>query len=494
MGALADRFRTTFLDTTLNLMPIFAVVGLFYLFVFKSVPEDLLSLLFGFLILNIGATFFLLGLEIGIFPLGNNLSNEFLQKGSIWWFAVFGFFLGFGASIAEPAIISIAQQASDATAGKLNAFVLRLLIAISVGSVVSFSILRLALGWSISTIVALSYFALLILLYVVPIEIVGLAFDSGSIATNVATVPLIVAIGLGMAAAIKERQVLRDGFGFVSLAVVAPIATILLYGFFSLDPSEVLQSATNVSEVVEENFSFLGLLKGISLTVFNLLPIIATILFFQYFIIKKPLSNLKGVMLGLIFLIIGLYSFVAGIRLGLFPVGEMVAKMLLEHGNTSYIYLFAFSIGFATTMAEPALLATIRQADSMSERRINVGVFRILVAIGIGFGILLGSFRLVNGYEIYAIITVLLLVLIFLALFASKDMVAFAFDLGGVSITVITLPLITAFGIFLATNIDGRDALKDGFGIIAFANMFVMIVILGYSVILERFFGAKKSR
>lgn len=488
---LIKKFKNTFYESSLNLVPIILVVTFFCFFVFQTVPSNLLSIVLGLFIVVIGATFFLMGLEIGIFPLGNNLASEFLEKKSLFWFALFGFSLGFGASIAEPAIISIASQAGTVTQGKLDPLILRILIASSVGAITAFGIIRTIFGWSISMIIIFGYLMVLIIAFFTPAEIIGLAFDSGSIATNVATVPLIVSLGIGITSAIMGRNVLQDGFGFVALAVITPILIIMIYGIFAFG----IEMGTNVVMPIiqvednahyQEGFTLFGILIDLFFTFLNLVPIIVTILLFQYFIIKKPLANINGVIFGLFFLVIGLYAFIVGIKLGLFPIGESIASSLLINGNIWHIYLFSFLIGFATTMAEPALLATIKQADMMSEKRLNVSMFRILVALGIGIGIFMGTYRLINGYDIWLMLTLLYILVLILALFSPKEIIAFAFDLGGVSITVITLPIVTAFGLYLAANLEGRDPLMDGFGLIAFASVFPMITVLSYSIISEK--------
>jgi hypothetical protein len=492
VNGLINKFKNTFLESSLNLVPIIVVVAFFYIFIFQIIPDNLISMIFGLLIVIIGATFFLMGLEIGIFPLGNNLSSEFLEKKSIFWFALFGFSLGFAASIAEPAIISIASQAGTVTEGKLDPLILRVLIAFSVGAITAFGIIRAILGWSISNIIIIGYIFVLTVAFFAPAEILGLAFDSGSIATNVATVPLIVSLGIGIASAIKERSVLRDGFGFVALAAITPMISIQLYGIFALDEGFSSQIQYIANEVEDKahyigGFSIIKVLLDLFDTFTNILPIIATIVLFQYFVIKKPLPNIGRVVFGFIFLVLGLYGFIVGIKLGLFPIGESIAQNLVIMNNVFFIYLFAFLIGFGTTMAEPALVAVIKQADKMSEKQMNVKIIRLLVALGVGMGILIGSYKIVNGHDIWLYITVLYMLVILLAIFAPKDIVAFAFDLGGVTTSEITVPIVTAFGLYLAMNIDGRDALMDGFGLIAFASVFPMITVMGYSILVQKF-------
>lgn len=492
MLELIKEFKKTFIESFLNLIPILLIIAGFQIFVFQSVPDDLDSLVFGFFIVTIGITFFLMGLEIGVFGLGNSISSEFLEKKSIFWFALFGFALGFSASIAEPAIIAVASQIQAITNGALDALVLRLIIATSVGAITAFGIIRTIYGWSISKIIIIGYAIVLIITYFTPREIIGLAHDSGVIATNVATVPLIVAIGIGIASAIKERSVLRDGFGFVALATITPMIGIQLYGIFALDEGFLSQVQYIANEAEDKahyigGFSITKVIVDLFDTFKNILPIIATIVIFQYFVIRKPLPNVSRVVFGFIFLILGLYGFIVGIKLGLFPIGESIAQNLVVMNNVFFIYLFAFLIGFGTTMAEPALVAVIKQADKMSEKQINVKMIRLLVALGVGMGILIGVYKIVSGGDIWFYIAFFYMLAILLALFAPKDIVAFAFDLGGVTTSAITVPIVTAFGLYLAINIDGRDPLMDGLGLMAFASISPMITVMGYGILIEKF-------
>lgn len=485
MGALFREFLATLKESSLNLLPIVAVIAGFQFLVFQTLPQDALSIFIGFIIVIFGVAFFLMGLELGVFPLGNSLSNEFLEKRSIALFTLFGFALGFSASIAEPAIIAVAGQAQDITGGALDALTLRLIIAFSVGAVTAFGILRSLLGWPIAKIIVAGYIIALLITYFAPREIIGLAYDSGGVATNVATVPLIVALGIGIASAIQGRNVLKDGFGFVALAAITPMISIQLYAILALD-SDTFQAASALKMAPAKEkiaFTFMSLLEGLMDTFVNILPIIVTIIFFQYAILRRHLPNLGRVVIGFMMLVIGLYGFIIGIKLGLFPIGESIAKSLIEKDSLFFIYLFAFLIGFGTTMAEPALVAVIKQADRYATVRLNVFIIRLLVALGVGCGILVGTYKIVNGYDIWLLITALYCVVVIFTIIAPSQIAAFAFDLGGVTTSEITVPIVTAFGLYLAMSIEGRDALMDGFGLIAFASIFPMITVLGYGII-----------
>jgi len=187
--------------------------------------------------------------------------------------------LGFSASIAEPAIIAVASQAGMITQGALDPWTLRLIIAISVGAITAFGIIRTILGWDISKIIITGYVLVLVVTYFTPPAIIGLAYDSGGVATNVATVPLIVALGIGITSALQGRSVLKDGFGFVALAAITPMISIQLYGIFALGADFSASSLAVVNEVKDEahyavGFTLLSVLKDLFGTFLNIVPII----------------------------------------------------------------------------------------------------------------------------------------------------------------------------------------------------------------------------
>ena len=172
--------------------------------------------------------------------------------------------------------------------------------------------------------------------------------------------------------------------------------------------------------------------------------------------------------------------------MGLFALGESMAFQLTQAGNVWIIYAFAFAIGFSTTMAEPALMAIAKKAKEISDGKINDMSLRLFVASGVAFGIALGAFRIVDGGHIHYYIITGYLIVVFLTFIAPKHIIPIAYDSGGVTTSTVTVPLVAALGIGLATNIDGRSPLIDGFGLIAFASLFPMITVLSYGIIIEK--------
>ena len=188
---------------------------------------------------------------------------------------------------------------------------------------------------------------------------------------------------------------------------------------------------------------------------------------------------------GFALVIIGLYAFVVGLKLGLFPIGSSMAEQLIGQDYLIFVYLFAFCIGFATTMAEPALIAVGKQAEEAASGRLNGNVIRMLVAIGVATGITIGVHRIIVGGSMHYYIMGGYLLVILLTWLAPRYIIALAYDLGGVTTSEVTVPLVTALGIGLATHIEGRNVLIDGFGLIAFASIFPIVTVMLYAIVMQ---------
>jgi len=475
-------------------MPIILVVASFQILIFQAVPDNLMSITVGLLIVVLGVALFLQGLEMGIFPLGKSLSNNFAKRGSLPLLTIFGFSLGFAAVIAEPALIAVAIQAEIISDGRINALVLRLIVALSVGVVVALGIMRILFGLPLYWFMIFGYIVVVIVTFFAPEEIVGLAYDSGGVTTNIVTVPLVAALGMGLAASIKGRNVLTDGFGLVGLAVMVPMITVQLYGIVvysfgtadsTLQSAEALvEIATNSNDEVARHFMVTMLLDLLAMFR-DVLPIIFTVLFFQYAVIRKPIAHLPRVIFGFLLVIFGLYAFVLGLKLGLFPIGTSMAEQLITLEQVGFIYLFAFAIGFATTMAEPALIAIGQKAEEAAKGRLNGNIIRMLVALGVAIGITIGVHRIMVGDPIHYYIMAGYTLVIILTFLTPKYIVALAYDLGGVTTSEVTVPLVTALGIGLSTQIEGRNVLIDGFGLIAFASLFPIVTVMLYAIAAE---------
>jgi hypothetical protein len=235
----------------------------------------------------------------------------------------------------------------------------------------------------------------------------------------------------------------------------------------------------------------------------DVLPIIAILIGFQVLVLRRPVPNLRRVLLGFVLVLLGLALFIQGLETALFPLGKLMASQLTAPaflgigpdaaGTESgrhwlaylWVYLFAFAIGFATTIAEPSLIAVAIKANQVSAGAVDTWGLRIAVAIGVAIGIAIGAFRIVSGTPLhYYIISGYVIVLI-QTLFAPRSIVALAYDSGGVTTSTVTVPLVAALGLGLSSNIPGRNPLLDGFGLIAFASLFPIMSVMGYAQLSE---------
>ncbi len=231
----------------------------------------------------------------------------------------------------------------------------------------------------------------------------------------------------------------------------------------------------------------------------DILPIMAILIGFQLLVLRKPIPHPQRVITGFFAVLFGITLFIQGLEMALFPLGEVMASQLTNPvfilQTTGYsadawqgyvwVYAFAAAIGFATTLAEPSLIAVASKAEQISAGGIDAWGLRLAVAFGVAFGIALGTYRIVTGTELWVyIITGYLLVLIQTA-FAPKLIIGLAYDSGGVTTSTVTVPLVTALGLGLASSVPGRNPLMDGFGLIAFASLFPIIAVLGYAQIAE---------
>lgn len=230
-------------DSLRDLLPIILVIGVFQLFVIRQPVDGLMTLVAGALLVVAGLAFFIFGLRLALFPVGEGLANSLAAKGSVFWLILFSFVLGFGTTVAEPALIAVADEAAEvaASAGAIEqteqamkgyAFGLRMTVAIAVGVALILGVFRILVDWSLPVMIISGYVLVLLFTGIAPPEIIGIAYDSGGVTTSTVTVPLVTALGVGLASSLKGRNPMLDGFGLIAFASLTPILFVLIYGTF----------------------------------------------------------------------------------------------------------------------------------------------------------------------------------------------------------------------------------------------------------------------
>jgi len=238
-----NEIKKSLYESSKDLLPIVLVIGFFQIFILRQPIPDYEDLILGSVFVVIGLTLFVRGLDIALFPIGETMAYAFARKGSLFWLLLFGFCLGFGTTIAEPALIAVAGEAAtiaaeggmitdSVSAKKSYATGLRLTVALSVGAAIVIGIIRILKGWPIHYLIIVGYIGVVIMTAFAPIEIIGIAYDSGGVTTSTITVPLVTALGVGLASSIKGRNPMIDGFGLIAFASLTPMIFVMLYGIF----------------------------------------------------------------------------------------------------------------------------------------------------------------------------------------------------------------------------------------------------------------------
>ena len=226
----------------------------------------------------------------------------------------------------------------------------------------------------------------------------------------------------------------------------------------------------------------------------DLIPIIAVVVFFQSVVIRQPFPLIGEIIFGFLFVIVGLMLFIEGLEIGLFPIGETMAYALAKKGSLLWLMIFAFTLGFSTTIAEPALIAVAKEASVISsgaglidtdQKTMDIYAIglRLSVAISVGLAIMIGVLRILKGWPLYYLIIGGYILVMLMTIIAPEEIIGLAYDAGGVTTSTITVPLVAALGVGLANVIKGRSPLVDGFGLIAFASLLPMIFVMAYGLL-----------
>jgi hypothetical protein len=227
----------------------------------------------------------------------------------------------------------------------------------------------------------------------------------------------------------------------------------------------------------------------------DLLPIVLVIVFFQFFVLQQVPPNIGQILLGVLFVVLGLTFFIHGLEQGLFPIGESMATAFARKGSLFWLLTFAFCLGFGTTVAEPALIAVAAEAANVaanggmieasdSAREEYANGLRYTVALSVGLAILVGVIRILKGWPVQWFIIGGYVIVVIMTMFAPQEIIGIAYDSGGVTTSTITVPLVTALGVGLASSIRGRNPMIDGFGLIAFASLTPMIFVMAYGMVI----------
>ena len=483
---------TKFKETAISVLPIMAIV-LFLGFTF--VPLDkfvLLRFVIGGLLLIVGLTIFLLGVDLGIQPMGERCGAELTKKRSLVLLLSSAFFIGFIVTAAEPDI----QVFGDQVRGIfpfVNKIVITFVIAGGLGLLLMLGLLRNVLNFSLKITLCIAYVLLFVITFFIPDSFIGIAFDSGGATTGPMTVPFIMALGLGVSAV---RSNSGSSFGLTGIASIGPVAAVLIYAFIlksanAFDSVSQAEEITHLAGAVENvaEFSAAAKIFGPFGSVFghvikeatiSILPLLGLFVLFQIFLLKMTFRQVVRIIIGFIYSFAGLSIFLVGVNGGFSQAGAELGKALgnkaVELGGWWYVLLIGtgLALGAIIVCAEPAVWVLSEQVEQVSGGTIKRKVLLVFLSVGTAIAIGLSMWRAVAGFNLKWILIPGYAIALLLMIFCPSMFAGIAFDSGGVASGPLTSTFVLSFT--LGASAAGSNG-TDSFGVIALVAMMPLIAI-----------------
>ena len=440
----------------------------------------LLRFLVGALLIIVGLTIFLSGVDIGVTPIGNLMGATLTKSNKIWIVAVAGLVLGFFISVAEPDLHILADQVNAVTSGMISKYSIVMVVSAGIAVMLSIGLIRIVYNIPLYKILTLFYLLILLLgLFNSPVFLT-IAFDASGATTGALTVPFILALAIGVSALKKDSKASeKDSFGLVAIASIGAILGVLVMG--ALAKTDGINGAleSHISESTSIIAPFLQKLPRISGEVFlALLPLLLIFLVSQYVAFHLSGKEFQRIIKGLVYTFLGLVLFLIGVNGGFMDVGTVVGRSVASLDNKGFVIIIGFVLGLVTVLAEPAVYVLTHQIEDVTSGYIRRKAVLVALSIGIGFAVALSILRiLVPQIQLWHYLLPGYIIAIVLSYFAPKLFVGIAFDAGGVASGPMTATFILAFTQGAADAIEGANVLVEGFGMISMVALTPLIAL-----------------
>ena len=464
-------------------LPIMVIVLLLSFTVAPLPASILLAFLFGGLMLIIGMTFFTLGAELAMEPMGEWLGGKITQTRNLWLILPFCFILGFMVTISEPDLQVLANQVLSIP----NA-VLIFSVAGGVGLFLVVALLRMLLGVPLRTLLVAFYAVTFALAFLAPDYFMSVAFDSGGVTTGPMTVPFIMSFGLGIAYIRSDKHAEDDSFGLVALCSIGPIMAVLILGMI-YRPEDVTYSEVlipKIANTIDLSHMFLTEIPHYAKEILMaLVPIVAFFLLFDLVKIKMELAELLRIGVGILYTFVGLVLFLTGVNVGFMPAGSYLGSELADHSFRMLIIPVGMLIGYFIVKAEPAVYVLMEKVEELTDGAISGLALQRSLSIGVSASIGFAMIRVITGISIMWFLIPGYVISILMAYLVPKIFTAIAFDSGGVASGPMTATFLLPFamGACIAT---GGNVVTDAFGVVAMVAMTPLITIQAMGYIYER--------
>lgn len=476
MSVIISKFK----EVLFSILPITAIVIILN-FTLTPIEGVLMArFLIGALLITLGLTIFLIGVDIGVTPIGNTMGSMMAKSNKVWFVVVIGLILGFFVSIAEPDLHILANQVDDVSSGLISKFSIVVVVSIGIAVLLVLGLLRIVYNFPLYKILTGLYAVIFVLALFTSKEFMAIAFDASGATTGALTVPFILALAIGVSKLKKDsKSSEKDSFGLVAIASIGAIISVMIMSIIK-NTNEITGSIEEAEAVSTSILDpFIHELPRLSKeALIALAPIVIIFLVFQKLSFHLSKTAVRKILFGMLFAFIGLVLFLLGVNAGFMEVGSVVGYSIASLDNKVYVVIIGFILGVVTILAEPAVYVLTHQIEDVTSGYVKRNAVMITLSIGVGFAVALSMVRiLIPSLQLWQYLLPGYVIAIAMTYFVPKLFVGIAFDSGGVASGPMTATFILAYAQGAAQAIEGADVLVDGFGMIAMVAMTPLIAL-----------------
>jgi len=500
-------------DITLQSLPLAILITLLLVFIKPMNIDNIVTLIVSFVMVLVGQTFFLLGLEKSILPMGEYVGTNLAKLKKMIFIVLFGLIFGLFSSMAEPALMVIAKQYSFIDSS-INLWLIIFIVSFGVGVSVAFALYKIAKNIPLKWIFLISYGLIIILCIFVKPEFIGISFDISGATTGDLSTPFIITLGVGVARTISSKKHDNE-FGLIGIASIGPLLAFLIFGVIKSMVAPTIIEDLNL--ITTTDSTFLSILLTDMLDCFlALLPVLIIFFIFNAFFVKLPRKKTLGLIIASIVVYFGLLIFLVGVDYGFTMAGKHFGEAFVNNGNNNTIFFGLVNLGdtnwfkwlllpvsfllcFFITLCEPSIKVLANQVEEITQGSINKKVLTYALAIGIGLAGLLCILNILLDISILYFIVPLYIISLVLTIPSSNLFIGVAFDSGGVTGGAITSAFLVPMCLSVAQQVTSHmnnpayELLKSGFGIIGYMSITPVILVLSLGLIYDKMMKKKKK-
>jgi len=470
---LRKKLAETTAEALAAVLPITVIVFLLSVFVAPMPAGTLVLFILGAVLLIIGMGLFTMGAEMALIRMGEGVGAQLTKVKKIIIIIAVAFIMGVIVTIAEPDLLVLANLAQN-----IDTLVLVLTVAAGVGIFLILAIVRILFRISLSKMLIILYIFIFGMSFFVPNNFIGIAFDSGGVTTGPITVPFILAVGLGIASVRGDKDSMEDSFGLVALCSIGPILTVLILGIF-FKPSDGQYAAAPIPDIVTTRDAVFEFIRGIPAYIEevaqSLLPLLAVLIVFQIVTRRYHKRQLLRIIIGLIYVYLGLVLFMTGVNIGFIPIGQSLGADIAKSSMRWLLIPLGAVIGYFIVAAEPAVIVLKKQVEEISGGAIPGKAVQTYLSIGVAISLAIAMLRVLTSVSIYFILIPGYIIALILTFFVPKIFVGIAFDSGGVVTGPMTSTFLLPFTI--GSCADPSKIMTDAFGLVALVAMTPLIAV-----------------